>query len=283
MRKAQSDRYIRFYGPILEVLRELGGAASPKEVKAAVLERVSIAEVELARTLKSGQNAVENEIAWARDGLRRLGFIDGSVQGVWRLTPDGAQAHLSLEEARALRDDVYQAVRNEVEKPGNDQNFEPPEEVGAPDSDGDLLEAIYALTPAGFEQLCKRVLREAGFYKVDVTRSGPDGGIDGRGILQLNELVSFRVMFQCKRYKGAVGVDVIRNFQAALQGRADKGIILTTGFFTRDSEKEASREGGMPVELVDGQRLVGLMERLGLGVKPRTVFDVDTKFFESFS
>ena len=125
-------------------------------------------------------------------------------------------------------------------------------------------------------------LREAGFSEVDVTRDGPDGGIDGRGILQINELVSFRVMFQCKRYKGSVGVDAIRNFQAALQGRADKGIILTTGTFTRDAEREASREGGMPVELVDGERLVALMQRLQLGVRPRTVYDVDPKFFEEF-
>jgi restriction system protein len=281
MRKPLSDRYIRFYGPILDVLRELGGAASPKEVKAAVLERVTIPEAELSRTLKSGQNAVENEVAWARDSLRRLGFIDGSVQGVWRLTPDGVHTHLSNEDARALRDGMYQAVRQKIEIGKSDINL-PTEEADTPDADGALLAAIYGLTPTGFEQLCKRVLREAGFYNVDITRSGADGGIDGKGILQLNELVSFRVMFQCKRYKGSVGVDAIRNFQAALQGRADKGIILTTGFFTRDAEKEASREGGMPVELVDGQRLVRLMERLGLGVRPRTVFDVDPKFFETF-
>jgi restriction system protein len=282
MRKPPSDRYIRFYGPILDVLRDLGGAAAPKEVKPAVLERVKITEAELARTLKSGQNAVENEIAWARDGLRRLGFIDGSVQGVWRLTPEGAQTHLSLEDARALRDGVYQAVRHKLQATGKDPTEVINEEADSPDSEGDLLAAIYALSPSGFEQLCKRVLREAGFYNVDVTKSGADGGIDGKGILQLNELVSFRVMFQCKRYKGSVGVDVIRNFQAALQGRADKGIILTTGFFTKEAEREASREGGMPVELVDGQRLVGLMERLRLGVLPRTVFDVDPKFFEGF-
>lgn len=289
MRKPPSDRDIRFYGPILDALRDLGGSASPKEVKASVLDRMDIPEAERARILKSGQNAVENEIAWARDYLRRLGFIDGSVQGVWRLTPDGATAHISLDEARQLRTGVYQAIRQKVESEGSTDSLPATTAVPVPDetesfeSDGALLRAIYALTPSGFEKMCKRVLREAGFSEVDVTRDGPDGGIDGRGILQLNELVSFRVMFQCKRYKGSVGVDAIRNFQAALQGRADKGIILTTGTFTRDAEREASREGGMPVELVDGERLVALMQRLQLGVKPRTVYDVDPKFFEEFA
>jgi restriction system protein len=95
--------------------------------------------------------------------------------------------------------------------------------------------------------------------------------------------VSFRVMFQCKRYKGSVGVDAIRSFQAALQGRADKGIIRTTGTFTRDAEREATREGGMPVELVDSERFIRHMERLELGVRPRTVYDVDRRFFEEYA
>ena len=286
MRKPPSDRYIRFYGPILDALRDLGGSASPREVKAAVLDKIDVPESERLRTLKSGQNAVENEIAWARDYLRRLGFIDGSVQGVWRLTKGGASTHLTLDEARQLRTGVYQAIRKKVVAEGSEifvpTENEPPIDLEPQEENGTLIQAIYALSPSGFEKMCKRVLREAGFSEVDVTRDGPDGGIDGRGILQINELVSFRVMFQCKRYKGSVGVDAIRNFQAALQGRADKGIILTTGTFTRDAEREASREGGMPVELVDGERLVALMQRLQLGVRPRTVYDVDPKFFEEF-
>lgn len=285
VKKPLSDRYIRFYGPILEVLRELGGAASPREVKARVIEKVTIPENELARTLKSGQNAVENEIAWARDSLRRLGLIDAAVHGVWRLTPEGMNSRPSIQEARALRETIYDSLKLRAtgDERGTAKSDQPQLEAEERlDSEGTLLQAIYALSPHGFEKLCKRVLTEAGIYGVEIGPRGADGGIDGRGTLQLNELVSFKVMFQCKRYKDSVGVDTIRNFQAALQGRAEKGIILTTGVFTRDAEKEASREGGMPIELVDGERLVGLMERLQLGVKPRTVYDVDKRFFELF-
>lgn len=285
MARTQSDRYIRFYGPILDALRELGGSATPKEVKTAVLRRVEIPEAELTRTLKSGQTAVYNEIAWARDYLRRLGLLDGSVQGVWRLTEEGQNTHLSIEQSRALRSGLYRTFRDSRSEESESAVIDSGTDVGdvaTPEGDGDLLSVMLDLLPASFERLCQRILREAGFSEVEVTGKTGDGGIDGRGILQLNELVSFRVMFQCKRYRGTVGVDAVRNFQAALQGRADKGIILTTGSFTRDAEREAAREGGMPVELVDGERLVGLMQRLQLGVHPRTVYDVDRRFFEQF-
>ena len=65
-------------------------------------------------------------------------------------------------------------------------------------------------------------------------------------------------------------------------GRADKGIILTTGSFSADAIKEASRDGAPPIELVEGDKLVSLFEKARLGVKERTVFDVDHEFFQQF-
>jgi restriction system protein len=277
MAKKQSDRYIRFYGPILDALRALGGSATPKEVKAWILEQVRLSEEDLSRTLKSGDNAVENEIAWARDSLKRFGLLDPSIRGVWSLTPEGERTHLSLVDSRRLRDrHAFPGlalvppllIADAAEEPA------PP----APT----LLETILALPPKGFERLCQRILREAGFSEVHVTGQSGDGGIDGHGILQVNELVSFRVLFQCKRYQGSVGSGAIRDFRGAMTGRTDKGIIITTGTFSNDAEKEAVRDGAPPVELVNGKRLVELMERLRLGVAPRTVYDVDGRFFEEF-
>jgi restriction system protein len=76
--------------------------------------------------------------------------------------------------------------------------------------------------PNAFERLSQRLLREAGFTKVEVRGKTGDGGIDGLGVLRVN-LVSFQVYFQCKRYKGSVPSGDIRDFRGALQGRADKG------------------------------------------------------------
>ena len=138
------------------------------------------------------------------------------------------------------------------------------------------------MSPEGFEKICRELLRESGFENVEVTARGADDGIDGFGTLEINPFVSFRVLFQCKRYKGSVGAPDVRDFGRAMQGRSDKGIVLTTGTFTQEARREARRDGALPIELVDGDKLVDMFEKLELGLKPRTVFDVDEQFFDEF-
>lgn len=92
-----------------------------------------------------------------------------------------------------------------------------------------------------------------------------DGGIDGVGVLRVN-LVSFQVYFQCKRWKGSVGSKEIRDFRGALQGRADKGLFITTGHFTSQASDEATRDGAIAIDLIDGDRLCELLKENRLGV-----------------
>jgi len=89
-----------------------------------------------------------------------------------------------------------------------------------------LLDLIKSLSPSGFERLSQRLLRESGFQHVSVTGKSGDGGIDGIGVLQVNPFVSFNVLFQCKRYQGAVTPSQVRDFRGAMMGRADKGLII---------------------------------------------------------
>jgi restriction system protein len=145
------------------------------------------------------------------------------------------------------------------------------------------MNTLLNLPPDGFERLCQRLLRESGFEKVQVTGKSGDGGLDGIGLLQVNPFVSFKVLFQCKRYLGAVNASQVRDFRGAMMGRADKGIILTTGTFTADARKEAVRDGVPPIELVDGEKLIDMFETLELGLKPKKAYDLDPIFFEEFS
>ena len=144
-----------------------------------------------------------------------------------------------------------------------------------------MLNTLQGLPPDGFERLCQRLLRESGFEQVKVTGKSGDGGIDGTGILQVNPFVSFDILFQCKRYKGSVSSPQIRDFRGAMLGRADKGIIITTGNFTSDAKTEARRVPP-PIELVDGEKLVQMFENLELGLKPKKDFDLDYNFFNDF-
>ncbi|SDF89834.1 restriction system protein [Limimonas halophila] len=171
---------------------------------------------------------------------------------------------------------------------GNGDNGVTPPNGTQPENDAEtdwktqLLDVVKAMPPEAFERLAQRLLREAGFIKVEVTQRSGDGGIDGTGVLRVN-LISFQVLFQCKRYAGSVGSGVIRDFRGAMAGRCDKGLIITTGTFTADAQKEASRDGATAIDLVDGDFLCDLIKKYGLGVHTRTVEQVvvDGSWFES--
>ena len=157
-----------------------------------------------------------------------------------------------------------------------------PDEEEPKDHRAALLEAIKSLPPSGFERLTQRLLRESGFQQVTVTGKSGDGGIDGIGTLKVNPFVSFNVLFQCKRYHGAVTPSQVRDFRGAMDGRTDKGLIITTGTFTLDAKREARRDGVPPIELVDGDMLVEMFEKYELGLVPKRSYEIDEMFFHEY-
>lgn len=277
-----NTRDLKYWRPILDALRELGGSGTPREVREIVVKALEISDEELEQTHeKSGLNIVENDIHWSRNDLKGAGLIDASERGVWRLTKEGENAFPSYRDCQKMLFEVRRKRRLQtLEKAKAEQ--EEQTEAETESRELSLLEVLRGLSPDGFERFCQRLLREAGFLEVTVTGKSGDGGIDGRGILKINSLVTEHVLFQCKRWQGTVGSTVIRDFRGAMSGRTTKGIIITTGHFSVHAEEEASRDGVPPIELVDGQRLVELLEQLTLGVKPRMVFDIDFDFFDPY-
>ena len=286
MEKAKGPQFLRFCIPIVETLQELGGSGQPKEVTDTVLERLHISEREQAQTLKNGGSRVRNQVAWARLYLAKADLLDASRRGVWALTEKGRTVHLSPDAIAQLFKDVQANLPTKDEQSNvidNATDITPPmDPSGDRASKRTLLDVLKSLSPGGFERVSQRLLRESGFERVLVTGKSGDGGIDGHGILQVNPFVSFTVLFQCKRYAGAVSASQVRDFRGAMMGRADKGIIITTGTFTTEATKEARRDGAPPIELVDGETLAQMFERLELGVRPKTVYEVDKAFFEEY-
>lgn len=282
MTKHKGPQFLRFAIPIVEVLKGLGGSASSEEVTDLVIDELGISEEEQSETLKNGTSRVRNQIAWARFYFVKAGLLGSSKRGVWNLTDEGSKAELDQDKVYAIFKEVQSKFPRKEPKKKEDEVET--EDTTQPDIDyrTALIELLRSLPPSGFERICQRLLRESGFQQVAVTGKSSDGGIDGHGILQINPLVSFKVLFQCKRYQGAVATSVVRDFRGAMQGRADKGIILTTGTFTTDAKKEATRDGAPPLELVDGDGLVQMFSSLELGLKPRQDYDIDEAFFEQF-
>ncbi len=104
-----------------------------------------------------------------------------------------------------------------------------------------------------------------------VTGQSGDGGIDGVGIVRLGGLLSFPILFQCKRYQGSVSAGTIRDFRGAMIGRADRGLVITTGTFIREAKAEAIRDGAPPIDLVDGEQLLDKLKELRLGIEVEMV------------
>ena len=279
----KGPQFIRYFQPVIDALLALGGSGRPEEVEEVIAEQLGLSEEERNEQIPSGQSRFSNKVNWARFYLVKAGLIDSSTRGVWSLTEKGRTTSLTPDQALSLFNQIHKPFvadrkKSRIEKISEDENVTP-EDVNHRTA---LLNLLLELPAEGFERLCQRLLRESGFEKVQITGKSGDGGLDGIGILQMNAFVSFKVLFQCKRYSGSVTPSQVRDFRGAMMGRADKGIILTTGTFTADARKEAVRDGVPPIELVDGEKLLDMFEQLELGVKPKKAYEVDTTFFEEF-
>jgi restriction system protein len=289
----ETPKYYEFMNPTLQALREGGGTLTNEEIVDAVVTRMQLPDEVLERK-QHGHNLseVEYRIAWAKSYLKQAGYLTQSERGVWALTPKGKDTPRINERAivTAIRK-AYVARQKEKSPPPTQSVHEEAvqETAAAEEIEAELswkqqvLDTILAMPPEAFERLSQRLLRESGFTQVEVTGRSRDGGIDGKGVLRLGGLVNFQVVFQSKRYAGTVSAGIVRDFRGAMIGRADKGLIISTGTFSRDARAEAIRDGAPAIDLVDGQELAELLKKYTLGVKTVMVekVEVDGEWFKT--
>ena len=267
-------KFHELMNPLLRALHELGDSGSIDEIYEKVLQQLDLPD-EVIDTPHDPERSNDTEIgyrlAWARTYLKKYGILDNSTRGVWVIVP----------EKRDVREvdprEVVKYVRTQHEQEKELREIE----VGGGDSE-EVSEEVRSwrtklhhiltkeISPEAFERLTKHLLRESGFVQVEITGRSGDGGIDGKGIIRIGGILSFHIIFQCKRYQGSVSSNMVRDFRGAMVGRADKGLIITTGTFTRDAIKEATRDGAPPIDLVDGDQLADKLKELGLGIKVET-------------
>jgi len=287
----------------VEALKEIGGSATIHELDEKVAEIEEVTEQEQSFMMvgtNSAQPRLNYYLAWARTYLRRGEALENSSRGVWALTEKGA-AISSLRECQEIYNQVVEEDKEKAKQRRIAKALETQDgDLGATDRidtdedgpnegsseepkwDDTLLSVLRKMDPSAFERLAQRLLREAGFTKVEVRGKSGDGGIDGVGVLRVN-LVSFQVYFQCKRYTGGVSAHEIRDFRGAMQGRADKGLFITTGHYTAQANEEATRDGATAIDLIDGPRLCELLKLNSLGVSTEMVerVHIDANWFEA--
>lgn len=262
--------------PLVEALKELGGSGSIEEIYETVIKTASLSEQQLSVQHGDGRTEVQYRLAWARTYLKKYGILENSSRGIWALTKSDISPK-KIDVEKLIKSVRETSKGNSAIKPKNEADKKLEEVEIIENWKEALLNCLYNISPAAFERLCQRILRESGFTQVEVTGKTGDGGIDGKGIVRLNGFLSFHVIFQCKRYKGSVSPSQIRDFRGAMQGRADKGLFITTGSFTRDAVKEATRDGAPAIDLIDGELLCDKLKELKLGVETELVEKVSIK------
>lgn len=254
--------------PVIKALTLLGGSGTNDEIYEKVIEIAKIPREELDiphNEGSAGLTEIEYRLMWTRNYLKNYGLIDNSSRGVWAFTEKGKKTP-SVDQREVVR-----FVRSLSNKNNRSPERKTSREKGWQE---ELLETILNIKPQAFEKLIQRLLREEGFIHVDVTGKSGDGGIDGHGIMKIGDLLGFQVIFQAKRWKGSVGPGQVRDFRGAMVGRADKGLLITTGTFTRDAKLEASRDGAPAIDLIDGDQLAEMLKKLSLGVTTKLIEQV---------
>ncbi|NWJ51201.1 MAG: restriction endonuclease [Bacteroidetes bacterium] len=294
-KKPGKSEFVKWFGPVLDALRALGGSAKPKEITEWIGEKHNIPEEILnERYPKSGVLKFQNQLAWARQYLVWEELLASSKHGVWTLSNKGWETKITEEQAYEIFlkwVKVFQELREKKSTNSVDCEAEKiillQEETEPDDSKNDLkpklIEVLQNLSPTGFEFLCGRLLREYDFENIEITQRSHDGGIDGYATLKLNPFVNLSVFFQCKRYQGTVPTEKVQAFIGVMETNkrsVEKGLIITTGSFAKaalDIEKN-----NIKLELIDGDKLVEMFEKVELGVTPKTIYEPNMTFFEQY-
>lgn len=270
MKELFQYKYDELFNPALHAFHNLGGSGSIEEVEEQVASILNLSDAQVNEIHRGNRSKLSYRLAWARNYLKRFGLLENSSRGVWALTEEGMKT-LSVDKEivkrKVVAEDKIERANRTNDKKTEHLNVEhESEEIQKFTWQEEIINELQKIPPSSFERLCQRLLRELGFQNVEVTGQSNDGGIDGKGMLRLGGVLSFHVIFQAKRYKGSVPPSVVRDFRGAMVGRADKGLIITTGTFTREAKREAQRDGAPPIDLMDGNDLSEKLKELKLGV-----------------
>ena len=272
------------YNTLLSVIRALGGSGTNAEIEAHVIDELGLPDDVLEDRAPGGGSRLRTRLGLAKSELKISGFIDNPTRAVWSLTRRGSETEtLNPRQVTSEVASYYAARHQAPESSESPQNQSGEEDDIAKDSEwrNQLRNLLLSMPPGDFERLCKTMLEGSGFTDVRVTGRTGDDGIDGYGIFRIEGLIAMPVAFQCKRYSGSVGPNLVRELRGSLGRQAERGLLITTGTFTRGAIEESVREGGVPIDLMDGDALMDKLAELELGVREVTRTEVDVAWWES--
>ena len=276
---------------LIRALRDLGGSAPGPDVidKTGEVLGLSDEQLDYKKNEADPQTAFAWRLYWTRWALEKYGLVQNPSRGMWQLTQKGWQVR---EVTGPHIDGIKQAIRDynsELRKSKKGKKQAGPNGDVDDSNQGatyppwkiELIDRLRNVDPYGFEHLCKNFLISIGIERVQVTSKSNDQGIDGFGVIKVNDVIGFKMAFQCKRYVGQVGAPEIDKFRGSIVNKFEKGLLITTGTFTGGARDKANDNNPI-IDLIDGEMLADKMADLGLGVKKDQIV-VDENYFAKFN
>ena len=275
--------YNDLYNDVFQALKELGGSGTVSEIneKVIVMRHFDSKITDVPHNETGSRTELEYQLAWARTYLKKFGAIDISDRAVWIITKEFQKCESVDNKKVAKAINKRSATTSKSDKKNEAIDNSEEELFEMPKWKTELSEILHNMDPYGFEKLAMYVLRECGFTDVTVTNPSRDGGIDGTGKLKINGIFSMNVAFQCKRYKGSVGAPIVNEFRGSLPRGIEKGVIITTGTFTRDAKAEAANVSKIPIDLIDGDEFMDMLAEHSVGLKEVKTYEIDRDYFEN--
>jgi len=250
-------------------------------------KELNITDEERNYLLPSGtQFIVDNRIGWAKTYLLKAGLLESTRRGFFKITQKGldylknnpsdlnTKILMQFEEFKNFRN-TRKSKEEKEDQYEKETTYTPQEalEYGLSKINetlaDDLINRIKQCSPSFFEKLVIDLLVKMGYggskqEAAQVIGKSGDEGIDG--IIKEDKLGLDVIYVQAKRWENVVGRPEIQKFVGALAGqKANKGIFITTSYFTKDAEEYAK---GLSTKLIliDGKKLTDLMIEYNVGV-----------------
>lgn len=281
------------FGPILDILRDEKIHAS-RDMQNMVINKYysHLPENLLYEKTKSGENLLNNRIAWGKSYLKKGGFIFYPERGFVKITPKGLEQKggLSLSDVEGdtnlLSFYKHESLKNNSEVAISFDNSSPQDLIDngvaqiESETKAELLEKLKTIDPYYFEKVILILLKKMGYGDFVETSKSGDGGIDG--IINEDKLGLDKIYIQAKRFNANKVRELdIRNFIGAMSGDTNKGVFVTTSFFDQAAVKKAEN-AHHKIILIDGIKLVDLMHEFNVGIQVKAVYEIkqlDEDFF----
>ena len=294
--RIQLPKFHETFNPILEILSNCD-TIHTRELQRLVTEKYfsQLTQEQLTEKTKSGENLLNNRIAWGKSYLKKGGYISYPERGNVKITEKGLKQKSSLSLKDVVEDSGILNFYSEESLKNSSVESEFKEIINSSPQDlidtgfsqiekeikNELLEKLKTIDPYYFEKVILILLKKMGYGEFIETSKSGDGGIDG--IINEDKLGLDKIYIQAKRFsENKVREKDIRNFIGAMSGDTNKGVFVTTSLFDTGAIEKA-KNAHHKIILLDGNKLVDLMHQFNVGIQIKAIYEVkqlDQDFFE---